>query len=381
MRPSRKTLLVLAGALAAGLLAAATVGPHPPRLGPERTGDPVLAARALEALGGPQGHRSVAVAWVEDGEVTTAGLGATGRAGEPVDGDTPFETGSVAKGLTALLLADAVDRGEVRLDEPLGALVPGTSLAGSGAATLQEVATHRSGLPRLDPSPVALGRAALAGLTAGTPYSGGAGAVLGAAGDAGAPGGAEPEYSNLGFAALGDALAARAGTTYEQLLAERLTRPLGMTATTVADDPSEVPAGAARPVAGNGREQDPWTAPGWAPAGVGPHSTAADLGALATALLDGTAPGASALDPVAPDEDGRQIGLAWMTDPADRERGLPAVTWHNGGTGGTRTYVGLDREGGRAVVLLATGSEGVEAAGEALLAKTAEAAEAAGGQR
>jgi len=362
---------VLTGALAAGVLAASTVGPHPPRLGPERTGDPALAARTLDALGGPQGHRSVAVAWVEDGAVTTAGLGTTGRGGGPVDADTPFETGSVAKVLTGALLADAVDRGEVRLDEPMGALVPGTALAGSGTATLAEVATHRSGLPRLDPSPLATGRAALAGLTAGTPYSGDADAVLAAAGRAGAPGGAEPEYSNLAFAALGDALAVRAGTTYEQLLAERLTGPLGMTATTVAEDPSEVPAGAARPVAGNGREQDPWTAPGWAPAGVGTHSTATDLGALAAALLDGTAPGASALDPVAPSEGGRQSGLAWTTDPADPGRGLPPVTWHDGGTGGTRTYVGLDREGGRAVVLLATGTEGVEAAGEALLAGAA----------
>ena len=376
MRPSRKTLLVLAGAVATGVLAAVAVGPHPPRLGPERTGDTALAARTLEALGGAQGHRGVAVAWVEGGTVTTAGLGTTGRGGAPVDGGTPFETGSVAKALTGVLLADAVDRGEVRLDEPIGALVPGTALAASGTATLAEVATHRSGLPRLDPSPLATGRAALAGLTASTPYSGDADDVLQAAGNAGAPGGAEPEYSNLGFAALGDALAVRAGTTYEQLLAERLTGPLGMTRTTVADDASEVPAGAARPVAGNGRAQDPWTAPGHAPAGVGPHSTAADLGTLAAALLDGTAPGAWALDPLVPyDDDGQQVGLAWFTDPADAERGLPPVTWHNGGTGGTRTYVGLDREGGRAVVLLATGSEGVEAAGQALLA------EASGGQR
>jgi CubicO group peptidase (beta-lactamase class C family) len=381
MRPSRKTLLVLVGALSAGVLAAVAVGPHPPRLGPERTGDPALAARTLEALGGADGHRSVAVAWVEDGRVTTAGLGETGRGGEPVDGDTPFETGSVAKGLTGMLLADAVDRGEVRLDEPVGALVPGTVLAGSGTATLQEVATHRSGLPSLDPAPLATGRALLANLTAGSPYAGDADDVVEAAGSAGAPGGAGHAYSNLGFATLGDALAVRAGTTYEQLLAERLTGPLGMTSTTVAGDLSEVPVGSARPVAGNGREQDPWTAPGWAPAGIGPHSTANDLGALAAALLDGTAPGASALDPVAPDEDaasGRQVGLAWITDPADPERGLPPVTWHNGGTGGTRTYVALDREGGRAVVLLATGSDGVEAAGDALLAQ---AAGAGGGDR
>lgn len=35
------------------------------------------------------------------------------------DEDTPFEIGSVTKGLTGLLVADAVERGELTLDTPL----------------------------------------------------------------------------------------------------------------------------------------------------------------------------------------------------------------------------------------------------------------------
>lgn len=367
----RASVLSALAALVIGALAAALVGPRPPDLGEARTGDPELAARVVAALGGTSGHRGLAVALVEDGRVTTAGLGTTARGGDPVTADTPFETGSVAKALTGMLLADAVQRGEVRLDEPVADLVPGTALAADGNATLVELATHRSGLPRLDNSPGAVLRSSAASLAAGNPYSGSPAEVLDAAGRAGAPGGAEPAYSNLGFAALGDALAARAGTTYGQLLSDRLTGPLGMTSTTVATTAAQVPAGAAHPVAGNGREQSFWLAEGYAPAGIGTFSTAADLGALATAALEGRAPGQSALDPVAPDDadgpEGRQQGLGWVVDRADPARGLPALTWHNGGTGGTSSYVALDRDAGRAVVVLATGTDGVEDLGDALL--------------
>ncbi|TXR58051.1 serine hydrolase domain-containing protein [Quadrisphaera setariae] len=370
LRTPAPSVLAALVALVVGAVAAALVGPRPLDLGDARTGDPALAERVTAALGTTAGHRGLAVAWVEDGRVTTAGLGTAARGGAPVTGGTPFETGSVAKVLTGMLLADAAGRGEVRLDQPVGELVPGTALA-DGRATLAELATHRSGLPRLDPAPAAVLRATTASLTAGDPYDGSAAEVLDAAGRAGAPGGAEPAYSNLGVAALGDALAARAGTSYADLLADRLTGPLGMTSTTVATTAQEVPAGAAQPVSANGREHAFWTAEGYAPAGVGTFSTAADLGALAAAALEGRAPGQTALDPVAPAGGdapaGQQDGLGWVVDPADPATGRPAITWHNGGTGGTRTYVGLDRAGGRAVVVLATGADGVEALGRALL--------------
>jgi len=51
-----------------------------------------------------------------------------GAAGEPqtrpLDGDTVFEIGSITKVFTALLLADAVARGEVKLTDPIGKFLP-----------------------------------------------------------------------------------------------------------------------------------------------------------------------------------------------------------------------------------------------------------------
>ena len=39
--------------------------------------------------------------------------------------ETRFEVGSITKGLTGMLLADAIDRGEVSLDTTIGDLLPG----------------------------------------------------------------------------------------------------------------------------------------------------------------------------------------------------------------------------------------------------------------
>ena len=69
----------------------------------------------------------------------------------PVDGDTLFEIASVTKVFTTLLLADMVRRGEVALDDPVAKfLPPGVTVPERGRAiTLEDLATHTSGLPRM----------------------------------------------------------------------------------------------------------------------------------------------------------------------------------------------------------------------------------------
>lgn len=357
-------------AIVAGLLAAVTVGPRPARLPADAadaaTGDAALAATARQALGGA-GHRGVAVVLVErpaagaEAAVTTTGLGDAGVGGPAVTADTPFEIGSITKVLTGLLLADAVERGEVRLDERVGDLVPGTPLAGApaGDVTLEELATHRSGLPRLPLGIPQLGRSLLANLTGGDPYTADVAAVFAAAAAVDpADGRGEYAYSNLGMAVLGHAVAARAGVPYRQLLSDRLLDPLGMDATVVIGSADELPAGRASGTAPGGDARAPWISDGYAPAGVGIWSTATDMARLATATLDGTVPGASALEPVQDIGDDRRIGLAWQVSA---ERGT-TVTWHNGGTGGFRSFLGLDRDAGRAVVMLGNTAASVDSA-------------------
>ncbi len=65
------------------------------------------------------------------------------------DPETLFEVGSITKGLTGMLLADAIDRGEVSLDTTIGDLLPGDEGTEFGSISLKELCTHTSGLPRM----------------------------------------------------------------------------------------------------------------------------------------------------------------------------------------------------------------------------------------
>lgn len=149
----------------------------------------------------------------------------------PVDGQTLFEIGSVTKAFTGLLLADMVERGEVKLDDPVvkylppGAVVPERN---GKAITLLDLATHTSGLPRLpDNMPSADPR---------NPYADYTEAQL----DSFLKGhgltrdiGATYEYSNLGVGLLGRALARRGDGDYETVLRQRVLKPLGLTSTAI----------------------------------------------------------------------------------------------------------------------------------------------------
>jgi CubicO group peptidase (beta-lactamase class C family) len=352
---NRKLVAVLVTAGLLALAAAAFLAPRPHRLGDTVAGDAALAARVASAAGDGAGYRGLAVAVVEGRRTTTATVGDT--AGGPL-----FEIGSVTKALTGMLFADLVSEGVVRPTDTLGAALPQVRFAdpATAAVTLEELATHRSGLPRL-----AVGNPLRSGwqtLRGGNPY---AGEDVAALLDAAATAKVGPErgtvaYSNFGMALLGQALAARTGVPYPDLLAQRVLRPLGMTRTVIGDPP---PAGLAAGARARGGAVDGWSAAGYAPAGTGPRSTAEDMARLLAGVLAGTAPGADATTPRFPAGDGRRIGYAWFTETSgDRE-----IVWHNGGTGGFRSYVGFDRAAGRGVVVLGNTDRPVDHLGRRLL--------------
>ena len=75
-----------------------------------------------------------------------------------------------------------------------------------------------------------------------------------------------------------------------------------------------------------------------------------DLSILATALLDGTAPGMDALTATAStDQSNTGIGDFWRVS---RWQTGQTITWHNGQTAGYTSYLGLDRQHHRAVIVL-----------------------------
>lgn len=275
--------------------------------------------------------------------------------------DADVEIGSVSKGLTGLLYADAITRGEVTPGTTLAEVLP---LEGcdAGAITLDSLSTHTSGLPRL-----AVDSGALAGTwnlwRHGTnPYGASLDTLVERTRATGV-GRAKAAYSNLGFMLLGHALAAATGTTYAALLAERLATPMGLTDTSVPASASELSPRAVQGTNRRGTPVDAWTGVDVGPAG-GVRMSARDLVTLLRALLDDSAPGMGALDPVRSfGGPASRIGAGWMT--LETKQG--EVTWHNGGTGGFRSIVTLDRVRHRGVAIVTATTRSVDRAGFTLV--------------
>jgi CubicO group peptidase (beta-lactamase class C family) len=338
-------VLVAVAVLAGGWL----IRPRTLQLDSARTGDLTLQKFIDEHYEGP-GHR-LAIAVIGDNSMAFAGRGANEH--------SRFEIGSISKAMTGLLLADAVRRGEVKLDQEVGTLLPlgDTEVAG---VTLEDLATHYSGLPRTSTNPFVAARSFVASLSAGNPYPYGVDDLLAQAQSAGTGGRGKPEYSNLGGALVGQALARKVGKSYPQLLRERLLDPLQMQETTVpTTDAGAAPEG----YSSGGRKEAPWIQDGYAPAG-GVVSSSGDLALLLQSRLRGI--GVEALAPKRDFEDGDKIGMFWITSPL---RGTDhAMVWHNGGTGGYRSFVGLDLERKRAVVVLSDVAANVDDFAQELLA-------------
>ncbi len=295
-----------------------------------------------------------------------------------VDADPKFELGSVTKGLTGMLLADAIGRGELNLETTAGEILaarPELKRQTRGplhTITLRELCTHTSGLPRLPRTASTVGRIVRYSLLGLDPYRGqSAEHVIRLAASQKLQHRGRYRYSNLGGAIAGQLLAIAAGSEYSVLLRERIFGPLQMTSSTVA-----VKGGtAARGRTKSGRGRQPWVMDGYAPAG-GVISTIEDVSRLTAALVDGSAPGIeslAALDDIETSAPGRAAGMFWIIEPLGRD-GKPAdtatpgtvLTWHNGRTGGYSAFLGVARGQRRGVAVLADTSDSSQQRGIAL---------------
>ena len=157
-------------------------------------------------------------------------LAAAGRSGNGQALLTPdrhgFEIGSITKTFIGLLLADAVVRGELKLDDAMEASLPeGISLRDRDGQPLRwvDVATHRSGLPRLPTD--------MAPKDGNDPYADFGDAQMLASLRAFKPTRRRDEayeYSNHGYGLLGWLLARRAGQPLSALMEARILAPLGL---------------------------------------------------------------------------------------------------------------------------------------------------------
>lgn len=329
-----------------------------------------VAARATGRVGGR--YQGLAVGVLSAGHAATVGVGQVAAGGRLVDGETSFQIGSVTKVLTALLLADAAVRGEVAPDQRLDTLIPLAANHRDGPAiTLGDLAMHTSGLPRLPPG---LWRPSLR--TRHDPYAGFTtdDLIQALRTPPKRPAGRTVRYSNYGAGALGEALSRALDLPYHQLVADRITGPLGMSRTAV-DRPSDgdnIAEGHSR----RRRAVNDWHLPALAGAGA-LRSTATDMLALLGAHLEPAAsPLATAIELcVAPRRQVRgalRIGLGWHV--LDRRRRAP-MWWHNGGTGGFFSFVGFVPDAEVAVVVLTNTARSVDRLGMQLLTDIEDATE------
>lgn len=286
--------------------------------------------------------------------------------GRRVDADSVFEAGSISKAFTGVLLASLVQEGRIALDAPAAQYLPNASLPTleGKPITVLHLATHTSGLPRLptgfkvtDPS---------------NPYGAFTEAdlyrALAETKLATVPG-QTSEYSNFGYMLLSHLLVKVSGkSSYEALVRERILTPLGMdrsgTSLNASSTPFAMPHGeslAPVPV---------WTLTPTL-AGVGGLQTSAtDLMKFARAQLD-TSTKDKLASAMAMAREARHsasptasIGLAWQIRKTPSGK---TIVWHNGGTGGSRSFIGFEGASRQAVVILANSAHDVTSLGMHLL--------------
>ncbi len=286
---------------------------------------------------------------LKGGEATTAHVGRTGAKGKRPDDDTVYEIGSVSKVFTGILIADAVVRGKVRLDQSAQELLPENvkmPAREDRAITVIDIATHRSGLPRLsDNMPTSKSDNPYADYTSKLAHE-----FLTKHKLRRSPG-EKYEYSNFGMALAGHMISENAKLSYDELLQQRIAEPLGMTSTRVALTES-MQQRLATPHSAFGTETSTWEFADMPGAG-GIRSSTKDMLQFARSQFS------------PPDgEIGRALELAWKKHTKKDSKGPPmglgwhfagdgTTRWHNGQTGGYHSMLMVNRKAGLAVVLLA----------------------------
>lgn len=308
---------------------------------------------------GPDGRRIISYGHLDKGDSRS------------VTADTIFEIGSETKVFTALLLADMVQRGEVALDDPVSKYLPANVKMperNGRSITLVDLATHMSGLPRLPSN--------LSPRDAGNPYADYSVEQLyqflstyQLTRDVGS----QYEYSNVGGGLLGHALALRAGMNYEALVKSRICVPLGMNSTAI----TLAPEMKARLAVGHDPSIDPtknWDLPTLAGAGALRSDAndmvmfiAANLGYTKTALAPAMESMLQVRRPTG--QTGLKIALGWHINTTNGKE----IVWHNGGTGGYRSFIGFDPKTRVGVALLSNAgtAAGVDDIGRHLLDSSA----------
>jgi len=279
------------------------------------------------------------------------------------DEHTVYEIGSISKVFTAILLADMVNKKELKLNDPIQKHLPEhVKIPGRNGKDIQlhHLSTHYSSLPRL-PNNMNPANPAnpYADYSVDMMYEFLTGHTL--TRDIGS----RFEYSNLAVGLLGHILALKNGTSYEDLLKDRIINVLDLNETSITLT-TELKSRLAKPYS-NGVEVENWDLPTLAGAGA-IRSTAHDMLRFLSAnmgVLESPIYKAMKLShkPRESAQANTQIGLGWVIRDINDKK----IIWHNGGTGGYRSFAGFIPEDKIGVVVMTNSTVGADDIGTHIL--------------
>ncbi len=281
----------------------------------------------------------------------------------PITPDTLFALGSLSKGVTAEVIIQLVNQGQLHWNDTLKALLPDNVKLSADAQriTLLQLVTHTSGLPRQDMDLPML-RQFMRYLGNGENFYGSldSDALLEYLADFSAPAVQVPHYSNLGYALLGYILQHRFHQDIQTLASNLIFTPLQMSQSSfkpeqlaaypwralghAGDQPKFIARGTLTP---------DWHFKGNMVAAASLYSNARDLITYLQAHLAATDNPALNQAFEAVNHPWYQYGtqaqnIAWVTDELDGQK----ITYQVGYIGGYSSFIGYDKRNGNAIVVL-----------------------------
>ncbi|MCY3700858.1 MAG: serine hydrolase [Gemmatimonadetes bacterium] len=289
---------------------------------------------------------------------------------------TIYRTGSISKSVTAILMADLVEEGTVALDDAVVDYLPeaagfGDPPAGMEPITFRQLASHTAGLIR-EPE--------LEGAAAG-PIEDWGYKIL-----ASIPHtrfytmpGTQYQYSNIGYGVLGYALQRAAGTSFMELVEDRLFEPLGMRSSTFIVGPGlwrRVAVGFANGADGEVNANFPaleHEGRGYKVPNGGVYATVGDLATFGAAVMGMTehellepATRRDVMTVQTPEDPDAGYGLGFSIRPVALEGGGDVrFVGHGGSVAGYNMYLVFEPESGYGVALGRNYNRGATSLGEA----------------
>lgn len=303
---------------------------------------------------------------LKDDKISYYNYGETARGnGKLPTPNTLFEIGSITKTFTSTLLAYYVNEGKLKLNDPITKYLPDSVASNHNlqAITLQQLSNHTSGLPSLPPDFFTHVTDTL------NPYKNYTKRLLYAYlkyCSLNSKPGEMYTYSNMGATLLGDILEHISNKSYEQMVADLITKPLQMNSTVQHVTQLQKPRFASV-YNEDGKQTEAWDFSAFAPCGS-LHSTVNNLLVYAKAnMVKSNTQLYKAFElthKITFDKDVK-VALAWHIIKVN---GIEYY-FHNGGTYGSSSFLAYNIEKNIAIVILSNCGESVDKVGVDILKK------------